>query len=149
MSSKSARHRTLLDIVRARRVSTQSDIARRLKRAGFPCTQASVSRDMRELGLVKRAGVYAPPDQTASVPGAEKFGSSIAPFVQSVTAVGRHLLVVRTVTGTANTVALFMDKAGWPGLIGTVAGDDTIIAVVTDAAAGRDVTGQLEAIREA
>jgi transcriptional regulator of arginine metabolism len=149
VTSKARRHNALRDIVASTRVTTQAELAERLRAAGYSCTQASVSRDARELGLVKRDGAYAVPDEDGSAPmAAERLGASIAPFLRSAAVVGDHLLVVHTVTGTANSVGLFMDQAGWAGLVGTVAGDDTIIGVVTDAEAGRRVAERLDAIRE-
>lgn len=149
MTTRTARHHALRDIVASGRVTTQAELADRLRAAGFPCTQASVSRDARELGLLKRGGAYALPAQDPSaVIAADQLAATIAPFLRATSAVGEYLLVVHTVTGTANSVGVFMDQAGWPGLVGTVAGDDTIIAVVADAEAGRAVAARLEAIRE-
>jgi len=149
VTTRSERHHALRDIVASGRVTTQAGLADRLRAAGFPCTQASVSRDVRELGLLKRGGAYAVPEEEgAAVLGADQLATTIAPFLRSAAVVVDHLLVVHTLTGTANSVGVYMDQTGWPGLVGTVAGDDTIIAVVADAAAGRAAAARLEAIRE-
>lgn len=149
MAAKNQRHRTLLEIVARERIATQAELAVRLEAAGYPCTQASISRDVRELGLVKQGGAYVTPGDGGGepLPPSERLAATVAPFIRSAQAVGEHLLVVRTVTGTANSVGLYMDQAGWAGLVGTVAGDDTIIAVTRDAAAGRAVADRLTSIR--
>jgi transcriptional regulator of arginine metabolism len=136
-----------MEIIESERVTTQAGLAERLEEAGFPCTQASISRDVRELGLVKRNGTYTlPGDNDGDSPPADELGSSVAPFIRSATVVGENLVVVQTVTGTANSVGLLMDRAGWPGLVGTVAGDDTIIAAVTDREAGQAVVRRVLSI---
>lgn len=149
MTSKAERHTRLLEIIRRESIGTQSDLAERLQQEGIACTQASVSRDIRELGLVKRGGVYMAAEEPGSgTPDTEDLAGSIRPFLRSAVAVGEHLVVVHTVTGTANSVGMFMDQTGWPGLVGTVAGDDTIFAAVEDRAAADELVTRLQAILE-
>ncbi len=119
---KQQRHRAILDLVSTEPVHTQQELASALARIGLPVTQATVSRDIQELGLVRTPGGYQP------------HPSAIAVFrehVREVTLV-KFLAVIRTGPGTANLVAYTIDQAQLPGVAGTVAGDDTIIAVLSD-----------------
>jgi transcriptional regulator of arginine metabolism len=146
---KHERQTRLLDIVRSQQVATQEELATRLQQAGVDCTQASVSRDIRELGLVKRGGIYAAPQAATAVPDLDAFAAKIGIFLQQMTVVGEHLVVIHTLPGTAHSVGLYLDGMSWPGLVGTIAGDDTLFAAVADSRAGRRVVRALEEIREA
>jgi transcriptional regulator of arginine metabolism len=118
---KEERQRAILDLVRDRPVHTQHELARALGERGFAATQATVSRDVQELGLVRTAVGYQP-------------GSPVSPvseLVLSMTQV-EFLMVVRTPPGTANLVARAVDEGGLEGIAGTLAGDDTILAVLAD-----------------
>jgi transcriptional regulator of arginine metabolism len=108
-----------------------------------------VSRDLRELGIVKRAGVYTPPDAAASAPVIDDYASTIGAFLRTFGVVGEHLVVIHTLPGTAHSVAFYLDTISWPGVAGTVAGDDTIFAAVQDRAAARRLVRRLSRIREA
>jgi transcriptional regulator of arginine metabolism len=118
------RREAILSILGAGIVRRQAELTQLLKRRGFPVTQSSVSRDLRELGVLKAAGRYlAPPPETAHAGG--NFGS-LAQFVRSVRPAGTSLTVLRTTTGAAPSVAVALDKAAWPEVVGTISGDDTI-----------------------
>ena len=142
MAQKNERQTKILEIVNQSSIATQAQLARRLKAAGLPCTQASVSRDIRELHLVKREGHYvADPDAAAlRVP---ELGESVRRFLVDATRVGDNLVVVKTYPGTANGFAVFLDRSGWPGLVGTIAGDDTLFLAVRNRAAARSVERHL------
>jgi transcriptional regulator of arginine metabolism len=118
---KEDRQRAILDLVRGRPVQTQQELARALAERGFKATQATVSRDIQELGLVRTGAGY-----RASEPL-----SVISELVLSVTQV-EFMVVVRTPPGTANVVARAIDESDMEGVAGTVAGDDTIIVVLGD-----------------
>jgi transcriptional regulator of arginine metabolism len=122
---KEERQRAILELVRERPVHTQQELARALGKRGFAATQATVSRDVQELGLVRTGGGYRP---TAPV-------SAVRELVVSMTQV-EFLMVVRTPPGTANLVARAVDESGLEGVAGTVAGDDTILAVLAERDAG-------------
>jgi transcriptional regulator of arginine metabolism len=124
---KEDRQRAILDLVRRRPVHTQQELARELSARGFTATQATVSRDVQELGLVRTGGGY------ASGPPA-----LVSELVLSLTRV-QFLVVIHTPSGTANLVARAVDEAGLEGVAGTVAGDDTIIVVLRDDAAADDL----------
>jgi transcriptional regulator of arginine metabolism len=121
-ATKLERHRAILDLVRTEPVHTQQELADALARRGLAATQATVSRDIQELGLVRAPGGYG------------VAAGSIAEHVRDVRCV-QFLAVVRTAPGTAGLVARRIDEAGPEGVAGTVAGDDTLIAVLADTAA--------------
>ena len=128
---KERRQRAILDLVRREPVHTQQELAAALHRLGLETTQATVSRDIQELGLVRTAAGYQP--------GAR--ASVVNELVLSVTQV-EFLMVVRTPPGTANLVARAIDESGLEGVAGTVAGDDTLIAVLSD----RSAAGSLRSL---
>jgi len=123
-SLKERRQRAILELVRQRPVHTQHELAEALARLRLDTTQATVSRDIQELGLVRTGSGY-------------RVGTPV-PVVQelvlSVTQV-EFLVVVHTPPGTANLVARAIDESGLEGLAGTVAGDDTLMVVLSDRSA--------------
>ncbi|MEW6252671.1 MAG: arginine repressor [Planctomycetota bacterium] len=137
MLHKRLRHAALLRLVRERPDMNQAGLARLLTRSGFHATQASISRDVRELGLIKVNGRYLPVARLRPRRGPVA-GLTEAGLITSVEPVGANLVVVRTRTGGANAVAVELDARRLPEVAGTVAGDDTIfIAVRSRAAQGR------------
>jgi transcriptional regulator of arginine metabolism len=118
---KEERQRAILEVVRERPVQTQLELARALVERGYPATQATVSRDIQELGLVRTGSGYRVGTRV----------SVMSELVLSVTEV-EFLVVIRTPPGTANVVARAVDESDLEGIAGTVAGDDTIIAVLSD-----------------
>jgi transcriptional regulator of arginine metabolism len=124
------RRNAILRILRGGVVHRQSDLAQLLKRDGFEVTQSSISRDMRELGVLKAGGRYlVPPDEISRANG--DFGA-LSQFVRTVRAAGNSITVVRTTIGAAASVAVALDKAEWPEVVGTISGDDTIFLATTD-----------------
>jgi len=123
-STKTQRHHAILDVVNRGTAHTQQDIAAALARRGMRTTQATISRDIQELGLVRSGEGY-----RSSV-------SLVRELVLSIELV-EPVAVIRTPPGTANLVARRIDEAALPGVAGTVAGDDTIIAVLRKPSAGR------------
>ena len=123
-ATKEQRHRAILALVNRGAVHTQQEIAEGLARRGLRATQATVSRDIQELGLVRSGAGY------------RIAAALVRELVISVELVS-PLAVIKTPPGTANLVARRIDEAGLPGIAGTVAGDDTIIAVLRQPGAGR------------
>jgi transcriptional regulator of arginine metabolism len=118
---KEDRQRAIVELVRERPVHTQQELANALAERGFSATQATVSRDIQELGLIRTGEGY-------------QVGAPLAvvsDLVLSFTRV-QFLVVIRTPPGTANLVARTIDESGLTGVAGTVAGDDTIIVVLAD-----------------
>ncbi len=122
-------------------VHNQDELRRRLLRLGFRVTQASVSRDLAEMGVAKVDGRYVPARVLAA--GARRATAlrEVASFVAGCAVAGPHLLVVKTPPGLAPSVALALDDAGWPEVVGTLAGDDTLFV----ATAGRRQQARVEA----
>jgi transcriptional regulator of arginine metabolism len=143
IGGKAERQRRLLELVKVHSVGTQTELTSLLAAEGIQCTQVSVSRDLRELGLVKHAGRYITPELPPGQADIEALGRSISPFVQAVHPVGENLLVVNTRPGTATTVSLILDATKWPEVAGTVAGDDTIFVAVHSEDEGRIVVDRL------
>lgn len=139
-SGTTARRNALRTIIRDSVVGRQEDLVRLLKRAGHRVTQSSVSRDLRELGVAKRGDRYVLPDD--DLPVVDNF-AAVAPFVRAINRAGDSLIVVRTTTGAAQSVAIVLDHAAWPEVVGTISGDDTIFVATDGAAAQRAVIGRL------
>ncbi|HXG93091.1 MAG TPA: arginine repressor [Blastocatellia bacterium] len=124
---KSERLRKIVEIVGKKRVATQQELAEELRRRGIESTQSSISRDIVELGLIKVNGYYAAPQPVLAGSG---------PIVDIDTA-GDNLIVVKTDVGQAQPVAVRIDGADIEEIVGTVAGDDTILIAVKNASAQR------------
>ena len=124
VAAKDKRQQAILDLVSRGTAQTQQDIAVALARRGMRTTQATISRDIHELGLVR------------SVAGYRSNAALVRELVLSIELV-EPLAVIKTPPGTANLVARRIDEASLPGVAGTVAGDDTIIAVLRERRAGR------------
>lgn len=144
MSTAERRREAILALVASRSLATQDDLVEALAELGLEASQASVSRDVAALGLVKAGGLWALPPREA--PSADPREERIAAYLLSVTAAGDHLLVLKTPPGEAPGVALALDRLGLDGVVGTVAGDDTILVALTDAAASRRVADRLRSL---
>ncbi len=131
---KRQRQQEILRIVRASRVHTQDQLAEALAKVGIETTQVTLSRDIRELGLVKTAQGYQELDVAPAAPDAREV---ISEFVSEVR-VARNLVVLKTSPGAASPVAVALDASDWPEIVGTIAGDDTVLVITPDedAAAG-------------
>lgn len=132
--SKRARHAKVLEIIRQHRVASQEALREFLHAQGTEVTQATLSRDIRELRLVKvpdaeGASHYSLPEEWESTPPLQ----TLLPMLyQSAEGVG-NFLVVKTLKGGAQAVALGIDWEEWPEVVGTLAGDDTILLIFRDA----------------
>lgn len=124
------RQRAILAILRRTAVHRQEDLVGRLAERGFAVTQSSVSRDLRDLGVAKVAGRYVPPQPAA---GDDDAIEEIAHFLRAVRPAGPHLTVVITQVGSAPTVGIGFDRAAWPEVVGTLAGDDTVFVATAGA----------------
>jgi len=143
---KQQRQQTLLRLVNEKRLATQQDVVRALRIAGFAATQATVSRDIVELGLVKvgRDGdhVYAPPVAMPASGGIERLRRFCEEYpVQG--AVAGNMVVLRTPPGTANALAIALDTSGFTDVVGTIAGDDTVFVAARDPARARGINKRL------
>jgi transcriptional regulator of arginine metabolism len=138
------RRQVIVRILRDGHVRRQQDLARLLKTEGFEVTQSSVSRDLRDLGVLKASGRYVlPPDEVSRANG--DF-AMLAQFVRGLRRAGASLTVVRTTIGAAQSVAVAIDRAEWPEVAGTLSGDDTIFIATADARAQDALVARLQAI---
>ena len=135
------RRNSILRHLRAGSVRRQSDLVGLLQQEGFQVTQSSVSRDMRELGVLKAQGRYLPPDADVT-PAQDNFGT-IARFVREIRTAGTSITVIRTSTGAAGSVAVAIDRASWPEIVGSIQGDDTIFIATEYGAAQASLLGRL------
>ncbi len=133
LARKQHRQRALLRVVAERRLATQGDLARALRAAGFPATQATISRDIVELGLVKvtRDGrhAYAAPAAAPATGGTDRLRRFCEDYAVEAAAAG-NIVVVRSSPGTASALGAAIDAAGLDGIVGTIAGDDTVFVAV-------------------
>jgi transcriptional regulator of arginine metabolism len=149
VSSKNARQAAVLDVIQTRRVTSQDQLRQLLEKAGFAVTQTTVSRDIRELRLVKVPGAegvghYTLPEEWESTPPLQ----SLLPSLYSSAVGTGNLLVVRTMTGGAQPVALAIDWEDWPEVLGTIAGDDTILVICREPDQVSKVQRRIEDIAE-
>jgi transcriptional regulator of arginine metabolism len=141
--SKPLRQRAILDLVDRGPVHSQEDLQRVLNRRGFDVGQATLSRDIRDLGLVKTPEGYAiPQGESSSDPALPPVSRLVREFVNR-TQIAQNLLVVKTSVGSAQPVAAALDGEDWPEAIGTVAGDDTILIVCGDKKAAKKLEGRI------
>ena len=144
---KSRRQGAILEIIDREPVRSQEALRRRLKAQGFEATQATISRDIKDLGLVKRAvdGAYQHQDAAVVAPRATltTLERAAAEFLRSVERV-RQLVVVRTGPGQAQPLAVAMDRAQLPEAVGTIAGDDTILVIARDDRRAASLVRRLE-----
>src|SRR5699024_7476104 len=120
MRKRQQRHDIIRDIIREHNVKTQRDLANQLQAAGYECTQATISRDIMDMGLVKsREGFYVLPEEM-------RLQRMVSELVEEVHVAG-NMVVVKTFSGGAAGVSAALDKANLRGALGTVAGDNTIM----------------------
>ena len=150
MSGKTQRQRMIGEWLRQHRVGSQEEVVARLGVAGITATQATVSRDLEELGAVKlrRDGAirYVLPDLAGSGHSAAMLDRLLAEWVTDIID-ANGLVVLKTPPGSANLVANALDGAGLPGVAGTIAGDDTIFIALVEGASPGHLAGQLRSRR--
>ncbi len=145
---KQLRQRAIRDLVDQRPIRTQQELAVTLRERGFRTTQATVSRDVAELGLIKvaRDGTVAyglPPRLVeAETSGEDRLRKLLADLPLEIHEAGL-LLVLRTLPGSAHAVAAALDRTRWPEVAGSIAGDDTVFVAVTDRASLQRVKRRL------
>jgi len=148
---KQLRQRAIRDLVTQRAIRTQAELAAALRERGFRATQATISRDVGELGLVKtgRGGVraYAVPPRLADADasGEERLAALLRDLPVEFREAGL-LVVVRTLPGSAHAIAAALDRARWPEVAGSVAGDDTLFIACSDRRAVRRTLERLLAL---
>jgi transcriptional regulator of arginine metabolism len=146
---KSRRQAAILDVVGDQAIRSQEQLRARLKARGYDVTQATLSRDLKDLGLLKRSadGAYQQPGgepATPPVSAGVALQRALAEYASGVDCV-QQLVVVRTGAGQAQPLALAIDRARLREVVGTLAGDDTILVISRDARHARALARQLEA----
>lgn len=143
---KSDRQNAILDVIAKHSVATQSELKDRLRQRGIEADQATLSRDIRELGLVKASDDGAhyrySPVESVSPPGHLKASSILARLVRKIECSG-NLLVLKTDPGEASPVGLALDRMGWEEVAGTVAGDDTLLVVAREGVPARKLAKKI------
>jgi transcriptional regulator of arginine metabolism len=138
-----ARRIVLAKIIREQVVGRQTELVALLRKLGVVATQSSVSRDLRELGVAKMGDRYVLP--SASTQAKSDF-STLKQFVSARLTAGNNLTVLKTTIGSAQSVAVAIDSAQWPEVVGTISGDDTIFIATAGAEAQRQLGDRLFAI---
>lgn len=145
---KQRRHMRIKEIVSQREVETQDELVQALEHAGFQVTQATISRDIKELQLIKVVGnngryKYALPSTTSPV-SSDSFRRKLAEVFISL-AHANNLLILKVLPGNAHAVAALVDAMRLTGLLGTIAGDDTLLLICADEQAAQQVESWLSA----
>jgi transcriptional regulator of arginine metabolism len=126
--NKQERQQRILSLIKATQIGTQEDLRALLEKSGVPATQSSVSRDLEELGVVKHHGHYTLPQTNGST----------ARGLLSLDHAGDSLVIARTIPGLASAVAVEIDAATIPEIVGTIAGEDTVFIAVRDQKSQRE-----------
>jgi len=142
MISKKARQGRVLEVVRKSRISSQEELSVLLKREGVEVTQSTLSRDIRELGLVKARGSYQISGETNSVPSENAVRRAFEQFVIDSDVSG-NMVMLKTSPGNAHSIGVVLDAAQWPEVLGTVAGDDTVFVLLRSSQLGKKVLGRI------
>jgi transcriptional regulator of arginine metabolism len=143
-NGNSGRRQAIVRILRDHVVGRQAELVRLLHKEGYEATQSSVSRDLKELGVGKMGDRYIlPPAEHA--PTHDDF-AALSGFVREIRPAGSTITVVRTAIGSAQSVALAVDRAEWPEVVGTISGDDTIFVATSGARGQHKVIERLRTI---
>jgi len=140
-----SRQGVILELARQAPVPSQDELRRELSKRGFSVTQATLSRDIHKLGLVKLPQGYTLPQAVAAAPAPAAPSALERLFREFVREVreAQNLLVVKTAVGSAQPVAVAWDAARWNELVGTVAGDDTILVICPDKKTAQKVAARI------
>jgi len=142
MISKKARQGRILELVRKNPVRSQEEFLSLLKRQEVEVTQSTLSRDIRELGLVKIRGSYQVPGELHTSPPGEILRRAFEQFVIR-TGVSGNIVMIKTSPGNAHSVGVVLDAAEWPEILGTVAGDDTVFVLLRNGSSGKKVLARI------
>ena len=149
---KFQRHNAIRELVAHALVANQDELRRKLRRRGFEVTQATLSRDIHELKLTKGPNGYSLPNGNGNGGGAHFIDApSIVEMMESFGLDVQHAMnqvVLRTTMGGAQPMAAALDRAGWNEVIGTIAGDDTVLVICPDVKRAHDVEARLRKMLE-
>ena len=146
---RTARHAKILEIISQKEIETQEELCSELNKLNYVVTQATISRDIKDLRLIKTASLNGGYHYTVNHSGksgreelAFKFHAIFAEAVEGIKS-AQNLVVVKCYTGMANAVCAALDSLSWPGLVGTIAGDDTILLVMQDNQSAENIVAEL------
>lgn len=145
---KNRRHKMIREIVEQQNIETQYQLTEELMKHGFNVTQATISRDIKELGLVKVASAnntfrYGFQPGVATVNTFDRTKKMLRDNVLKLD-IGHNIIIMKTLPGTAPGVAFCLDSLGWKELLGTLAGDDAIFMVTSDDCDPRDLMEKIQ-----
>lgn len=145
---KQKRHAAILDLIAHQEIITQEELASQLRQNGFQVTQATISRDIKELKLTKIPGEggvykYAQPKTAAGAPNRQILILSRSVFNVNF---AQNIVVIKTHSGMAQAAAAVLDSLSMKEIVGTLAGDDTIFCVTRDEASAMQLTGRIKAL---
>ena len=144
--SKLTRQQEIVELAHQGPLPSQQELRKLLSRRGFEVTQATLSRDLNELRVVKTPDGYILPNGEAPAEPLPAVSRVVREFVRDVRR-AQNLLVVKTVAGSAQSVAVAVDGEAWEEIVGTVAGDDTLLIISSDNKSAKALQERLEALR--
>jgi transcriptional regulator of arginine metabolism len=144
---KRLRHNAILELIRSGEIASQEDLMRGLKARHIQVSQSTLSRDIQELRLAKAGGVYTVVDAEPARPPEESLHRIIREFLVDID-VAQNIVVVKTGYGHASTVSQALDEAGWPEVVGTLAGENTIFIAVRSLQEGRKLERRVRELLE-
>lgn len=147
MHSREQRRADIIDLVRRHRLRSQAELRRRLTARGVAVNQATLSRDLRDLGVRKGPQGYELPNDAAVITDGSTLRHAVAEWMLNATPV-QHQVVVKTPPGGASPLALALDRAAFSEVVGTLAGDDTALLICHDARTARRMATRLRALQE-
>ncbi len=142
MISKRGRQARILELVRKNPVGSQEELSVLLRREGIEVAQSTLSRDIRELGLVKIRGEYRISGEASTAPPENAIRHAFEQFVIHSDVSG-NIVMLRTAPGNAHSIGAILDAAQWPEVLGTVAGDDTVFVLLRKRSLGKRVLGRI------
>ena len=146
------RHNAIRDLVSHSQVSNQDELRRKLRRRGFEVTQATLSRDIHELRIFKGPGGYSLPGGNGNGGGTVTEADAPPTVEEMLDSFGVRVrqamnqVIVRTVMGGAQPVAAALDREEWPEVVGTIAGDDTVLVICQDQRRASEIEARLRKI---
>jgi transcriptional regulator of arginine metabolism len=144
MMNKTLRHRAILNVLQQGAIANQEHLQRALRKQGFKVGQATLSRDIKELNLIKGSDGYSlPQGENSSSLTLPPVSRLVREFVLDARA-AQNLLVIKTIVGSAQPVAAALDGEEWPETVGTIAGDDTILIVCSDKEGAKKLAHRIE-----
>jgi transcriptional regulator of arginine metabolism len=145
--TKTYRQAQILKLIRAHPIRTQEELSAILGKAGIEVTQVTLSRDIRQLGLVKGPNGYQEPVEAPSNAGeaAVALRRAVTEYIREIKT-AENIVIIRTFRGTAAPMADALDQEGWPEIAGTIAGEDTIFVAAYDARRAQKVKDRILAL---